>query len=264
MKPFVIVFGHEKGGTGKSTLCANLAVGLSYKLENANIIVIDLDKRQGSTTSFFKSRAKIENLSKFTLLDPAASIADSKVIAQIEDKKTLSNIIETYKNADILIFDTAGSHTNFSVEAIALANLLITPLTDSFLDIDAFMRVNTLTKSLSSGPYASVVFEQQQKRLLANKLPCKWSIVRNRVSPIASENAKNCAMLLEKIEGYIGCKVEYQIIDRVVYKETFSYGLSIFDLPYLTNITANKLKAHGEMEGFVLTYLDMINKELGL
>ena len=48
MKPYVIVLGNEKGGTGKSTVAMHVAVYLLY--QNAKVGTIDVDAHQGTFT----------------------------------------------------------------------------------------------------------------------------------------------------------------------------------------------------------------------
>ena len=54
MKPYVIVLGNEKGGTGKSTVAMHVAVYLLK--QGANVGTIDVDARQGTFTRYFENR----------------------------------------------------------------------------------------------------------------------------------------------------------------------------------------------------------------
>ena len=51
----IIVFGNEKGGSGKSTTAIHVAIGLCYK--DKSVGVIDLDVRQKSMSRFLENRA---------------------------------------------------------------------------------------------------------------------------------------------------------------------------------------------------------------
>ena len=50
----IIVFGNEKGGSGKSTTAIHVAIGLCYK--DKSVGVIDLDVRQKSMSRFLENR----------------------------------------------------------------------------------------------------------------------------------------------------------------------------------------------------------------
>ena len=52
--PRVIVFGNEKGGTGKSTLAMHLAVALLNR--GLRVATIDLDARQGTMSRYVANR----------------------------------------------------------------------------------------------------------------------------------------------------------------------------------------------------------------
>ena len=51
----IIVFGNEKGGSGKSTTAIHVAIALCYK--DKSVGVIDLDVRQKSMSRFLENRA---------------------------------------------------------------------------------------------------------------------------------------------------------------------------------------------------------------
>jgi chromosome partitioning protein len=51
----IIVFGNEKGGSGKSTTAIHVAIALCYK--DKKVGVIDLDVRQKSMSRFLENRA---------------------------------------------------------------------------------------------------------------------------------------------------------------------------------------------------------------
>ena len=53
-KASVVVFGNEKGGTGKSTTAMHVIVGLLR--EGFRVGAIDLDARQGTLTRYFDNR----------------------------------------------------------------------------------------------------------------------------------------------------------------------------------------------------------------
>ncbi len=262
-EPFIIVFGHEKGGTGKSTLCSHSTVGLLYHVNNCKVGVIDLDMRQATTYNFFKHR----ELHSFPLIVPTKFVGlkqnngpdlNENIIKDIQNLEEIINEM-TYDGIEYILIDTAGSYSNFSISSISKANLLITPLSDSFIDINVLVRVDQNNKVYRRGPYVDTVLQQKKEKMIKNpKSPFWWMLVRNRVSNIHYENSEICEETLKNICRNIGCELGYTVADRVVYKETFNYGLTIFDIPNLAHdISLTKIKAHKEMNGLICKILDI-------
>lgn len=260
MKPYIIVFSHEKGGTGKSTICSNVAIGLSYL--NYKVAVFDLDMRQGSATMFFQNRKKT-NLTSPSFDAIMQSNTDSKEISRTEDLNALNNLINKHSDCDFILIDTSGSYTNFTIFSIGLANLLITPVSESFVDIDVLVRISHDKKHIYSGPFSELVFEQKKHRLLNNKNSFPWLIITNRASSMPQEHSRECDRILTLISSNIGAENAYKITDRLVYKESFSHGLTVFDIPYLTNdMTMITRKAYDEMNGLIFKIVEYHNVSL--
>ena len=70
---------------------------------------------------------------------------------------------------DFIVIDTPGSDTGLSRIGHARADILITPLNDSFLDLDLLARLDREGKQIK-GPsiYAEAVWEQRKRRALAD------------------------------------------------------------------------------------------------
>jgi chromosome partitioning protein len=66
--------------------------------------------------------------------------------------------------------------------AHSLADTLVTPLNDSFVDFDLLARVNPETNAVT-GPsvYSEMVWNARQLRAQAGLKPIDWVVVRNRV-----------------------------------------------------------------------------------
>ena len=65
----IIVFGNEKGGSGKSTTAMHVAIALCY--QNKNVGVIDLDIRQKSMFRFLENRSDFCRKQKSDLPRPS-------------------------------------------------------------------------------------------------------------------------------------------------------------------------------------------------
>ena len=64
----IIVFGNEKGGSGKSTTAIHVAIALCY--QNKNVGIIDLDIRQKSMFRFLENRSDFCKKQNYNLPRP--------------------------------------------------------------------------------------------------------------------------------------------------------------------------------------------------
>ena len=74
----IIVFGNEKGGSGKSTTAIHVAISLCYL--NKNVGVIDLDIRQKSMSRFLENRDAFCKKQSLNLPRPKFYRIDQRVI----------------------------------------------------------------------------------------------------------------------------------------------------------------------------------------
>ena len=75
--------------------------------------------------------------------------------------------------------------------AHSLADTLVSPLNDSFIDIDVFSRVHhDRAQRGAIAQYADLVIEARRKRRLVDNGMIDWVLVRNRIATIASNNAR--------------------------------------------------------------------------
>ncbi len=264
-QPFVITLAHEKGGTGKSTLASHLAVGLMYYNRDFKVSLIDLDNRQLSCWHFFQNRKQysidVPNLANCNKLN--SSFNDSKKTSYTEDFVNLEYMINSLSDSDFIILDSAGSYNNFTMASIFFSDLLITPVTESHFDINAIIELKKYEKNILNGPFYEIVFEQRKARKIAGKPLFEWIVIINRASTLYSENSDECHKILSSLSKNLEFTIDYMIKDRHVYKELCSHGLTIFDLPHLVNdLNMMKIKAHTEMDKFILNILNRYNKFL--
>jgi chromosome partitioning protein len=107
----IIAFITQKGGTGKSTLCTNLAVAASEAGEN--VLVLDLDD-QGTTADWGKTRAA-----------PAPAVA----ALRRADAARLPALLETASATySVVILDTPGEDSPTTHNAMSAADLCLVPI----------------------------------------------------------------------------------------------------------------------------------------
>ena len=250
----LIVFGNEKGGSGKTTTAFHVAIVLIKKFHK--ILVIDTDIRQKSFTRYLENRIKTIENDKLPLELPEIMSIPDELISSI-DKNTLQlkNILDEKKQEfDFIIVDTPGHYNSLSKAIHEQADIIITPINDSFLDVDLLGQVNNDNLSDSkAGVYSNMVFECKKQRALKDKKEIEWYVIRNRISGTTTINMQNIEEAINKLSSKYGFKVISGFGDRVIFKELFLDGLTLSDAKISPKIKMNLslVAARNELRGIV-------------
>lgn len=163
-----IVFAASKGGVGKTTLTATLAIEAAK--ENA-VAMIDLDP-QGSLTGWWNRRE--EDTPQLVQADTSSLAAASKKLADA--------------GFDYLMIDTPPAHLSTIEQAIKCADLVLVPCQPSPLDLEAVGDTLTIIEEQGK-PFAFVInraiprtrISDQTVLLLAGHGKVATSPIRQRV-----------------------------------------------------------------------------------
>ena len=231
----IIVVGNEKGGSGKSTTTMHVATALARM--GHRVGGLDLDLRQKTFGQYLDNRFQFAAESDTTLFSPhymeLPEVAeDSLQPGQSLMDQRLSTAVETLeKNNDFIIIDCPGSHTRLSQLAHAMANTLITPLNDSFVDFDLLAKVESDGTTIK-GPsvYSEMVWSARQLRAQAGLKPMDWIVVRNRLGAQNMINKQKMGEAITRLAKRIGFRVAPGFSERVVFRELFTRGLTLLDL----------------------------------
>ena len=230
----IIVVGNEKGGAGKSTVSMHVATALARM--GHSISALDLDLRQKTFGRYAENRRRFLQKSGLDLPGP-----DYHELPEI-DKSTLKpgeNIYDHRLSAavatldpdnDFILIDCPGSHTRLAQMAHMLADTLITPLNDSFIDFDLLARMSPEGKVLGPSIYAEMVWGARQGRQAAGAGPIDWIVLRNRLGTQAMHNKRRVGTALGQLSKRIGFRVAPGFAERVVFRELFPRGLTLLDL----------------------------------
>ena len=231
----VLVIGNEKGGSGKSTTALHIAVALLG--EGARVATLDLDARQATLGRYVENRAAYAKRKRVELAMPVhaavpLSPLPDRTAAEADERARLEAALEPMVGTvDFVIVDTPGSDTNLSRLAHTWADTLLTPLNDSFIDLDLLARVDPDTlKIVRPSIYAEAVWKQRQLRALQGGRPVDWVVMRNRLSSLAARNKRDMGNVIEALAKRIGFRVAAGLSERVIYKELFLNGLTLLDL----------------------------------
>jgi chromosome partitioning protein len=231
----IIVVGNEKGGSGKSTTCMHVATALARG--GFRVGALDLDLRQRSFGRYVENRIAFLRKSGLDLPSPdmrdlpevdAARLAPGE---NVFDRRLSEVVAALDPVSDFIVIDCPGSHTRLSQLAHSLADTLITPLNDSFIDFDLLARVDAETgKILGPSIYAEMVWQARQLRAQAGLKPIDWIVLRNRLGAQQMHNKKKVGKALEDLSRRIGFRVAPGFSERVIFRELFPRGLTLLDL----------------------------------
>lgn len=231
----VIVCGNEKGGSGKSTTAMHVAVGLARL--GFKVATIDLDTRQKTLTRYHAGRRKWMDSTGQNLITPAHlwRVKDDDAFPEAQDADAEADIFEAQmhrlkEHFDFVVIDTPGAYTRLSIIAHSFADTLLTPVNDSFIDLDVIANVDPLTmRIVDYAHYATTVRDVRRTRRTENGGIIDWIVVRNRLSPISSRNEKRVFECLSEAGRQLGFRLADGIAERVVFREWFYRGLTALD-----------------------------------
>lgn len=230
----IVVIGNEKGGTGKSTTAIHVAIGLAAR--GMKVACIDLDSRQATLSRFLVNRKAATEQRDATLtvpcyrrLAPAATAADEADEAEV--RSHFAAMLSELAEHDVVVIDTPGFASRMAQLAHAAADVLITPINDSFIDVDALADIDVERRQVRApSPYSSFVCQQRDRRKAAAKAEVDWIVVRNRIGQLNSRNTQNMAGLLDVLSERLGFRLQPGFSERVIYRELFFRGLTLYDL----------------------------------
>jgi chromosome partitioning protein len=250
----VIVLGNEKGGSGKSTTAMHIAVALLKA--GQRVATIDLDSRQKTFTHYVENRRDNARRS-----GKALEVPHHFCIARAEGLRVDENeaaefggfaaaINEAEHTHDFVVVDTPGNDTYLMRLAHSMADTLVTPLNDSFLDFDVLGSVDPATFEVTGvSHYAKMVRHARRQRRIVDGGLTDWIVVRNRLALLGSRNKKLVGECLDRLGLRLGFRATEGFSERVVFREFFPHGLTALDnldeitlgsRPNLSHLTARQ------------------------
>lgn len=229
-QPQVIVIGNEKGGAGKSTIAIHLLTALLHA--GASVAVIDLDLRQQSVGGFLAHRAAWAKSAEVELPMPVdIGLPNLSKLDADDALAELAAAFERAAGADYVIVDTPGGDTALSRAAHGRADLIVTPMNDSFVDFELLGKVDPVTLDLvRPSIYAETVWEARKTKAATRGRSIDWVVLRNRLATTEARNRKRLEERIVALARRVGFRVGPGLRDRVIYRELFPFGLTVADL----------------------------------
>lgn len=231
----IIVVGNEKGGAGKSTVSMHVATALARM--GHKVSCLDLDLRQKSLTRYLTNRASFLKGAALDLPSPLPAElpeVDASTLKPGEneyDHRLSTAIADLEPVNDFILIDCPGSHTRLSQVAHSLADTLITPLNDSFIDFDLLAHTDASGEKIT-GPsvYSEMVWNARQLRAQAGLPAIDWIVVRNRLGAQRMVNKEKMENVINSLSKRIGFRIAPGFNERVIFRELFPRGLTLLDL----------------------------------
>ncbi len=256
----IIVIGNEKGGSGKSTTSMHVAVALARM--GHRVGAVDLDLRQRSFGRYVENRRAHVKRHGLDLpipdYRPLPDLAPEEIPegANPLDVQFSTVLSALEPECDFILIDCPGAHTRLSQLAHSLADTLITPMNDSFVDFDLLARTDPETgKVLGPSIYSEMVWAARQARGREGLKPIDWLVLRNRLGTQAMHNKRKVGAALTELSRRIGFRVAPGFSERVIFRELFPRGLTLLDLRDMgeQSFSLSNIAARQELRDLITT-----------
>src|SRR6266545_2248915 len=181
--PRVIVVGNEKGGSGKTTVAMHIAIALMKA--GQRVATIDLDSRQKSLTHYLENRrawAKRTHTDLELAVHFSVARAEGAKVHENEAAEFADKVITAVQHCHFLVIDTPPHDSYLMRLAHSIADTLVSPLNDSFLDLDALAMVDPVTFAVTEvSHYAEMVRKARRLRQSVDGALTDWVVARNRL-----------------------------------------------------------------------------------
>ena len=236
----VIVVGNEKGGSGKSTVAMHISVAL-LKLGH-RVATVDLDTRQRSFTTYIEHRrawaektwaekTRIDRVNRALempdhfAIEHGSEADEAAGCTALADK--IDSLAETY---NFIVIDTPGRDGSLTRLAHSMADTLVTPLNDSFVDFDLLGTVDPETFVVSGiNHYARMVDDVRKQRRMIDHGNIDWIVLRNRLSMTSTRNKRLVGQALTQLSQMLDFRLVDGLAERMIFREFFPRGLTACD-----------------------------------
>jgi len=244
-QPHFIVFANEKGGTGKSTTAVHTAIALAAS--GHRVGVLDLDSRQRTTTRYLENRDATIRRTEEQLPKATYEVLDDQT-----EEGLAAAIDRLSPQCDVLVIDTPGRDDPVARAAILRADTLVTPMNDSFVDLDLIGQVHPDTFKITKPSfYAELIWNSRTARAKATGKSVDWVVLRNRLQHIQSHNLARVGAAMDELARRVGFRVIPGLGERVIYRELFPKGLTLLDLKHLGEVGMGHIAARQELREMI-------------
>ncbi len=242
----VIVLGNEKGGSGKSTTAVHLGVALA--LAGFRTAMLDLDSRQRTVARYLENRVAFAQARGIELLSPPVTVIGDALQGDAE----IALFLQRATALDFVVVDTPGRDSALARAALARADTIITPMNDSFVDLDLIGQVDAESFAVRRPSfYAELIFDMRRARARESGASIDWVVLRNRLSTLEARNRKRVGAALDSLAKRVGFRVVPGLAERVIFREFFPRGLTLLDRDALDDFSLSHVGARAELRALI-------------
>jgi chromosome partitioning protein len=244
-QPHFIVYANEKGGTGKSTTAVHTAIALAAT--GHSVAALDLDSRQRTMTRYLENRD-----ATMRRLNTQLPQANYKVLEDQSHEALDAALRELGESADVIVVDTPGRDDPIARAAILKADTLVTPMNDSFVDLDLIGQVHPENYKITRPSfYAELIWNSRTQRAKNTGKSVDWVVLRNRLQHIESHNLRRVGAALDELARRVGFRVIPGLGERVIYRELFPKGLTLLDIKQIGEVGLGHITARQELREMI-------------
>ena len=244
-QPHFIVFANEKGGTGKSTTAVHTAIALAAS--GHRVAALDLDSRQRTMTRYLENRD-----ATMRRLETELPHATYEVLEEHSEDALNAAFTRLSQNADVIVIDTPGRDDMIARAAILKADTLVTPMNDSFVDLDLIGQVHPENYKVTRPSfYAELIWNSRTARAKQTGKSVDWVVLRNRLQHIQSHNLQRVGAALDELARRVGFRVIPGLGERVIYRELFPKGLTLLDINQINDVGIGHITARQELREMI-------------
>ena len=201
-----------------------------------SVATIDLDCRQRSFTHYVDNRLAWSRQRGKELPTPSHVCFDEEAeyVGSEHEAAGSAAFAKTFaalaSEHSYIVIDTPGHDHYLTRQAHAMADTLITPMNDSFVDLDVLGSVDPETFSIAGiSHYAQIVDDARRARQDLGQPDTDWIVLRNRLSMLSSRNKRFIGDALQDLSQQLRFRCVEGLAERVIFREFYPRGLTAID-----------------------------------
>jgi chromosome partitioning protein len=190
----IVLFSHQKGGVGKSTIAINFAYQVQKKYKD--IAILDLDSQHSAVL--------------FNQLQASEKLPTIKCVTQ--NDINLSEFLSHYKadKNNLLIIDSGGYDSDINRTALIKAYIIITPVEISQIEIFGLQKFRKILKDASETLGRTI----------------KTNVLINNVDSRSKSKLKDLREYVKEKKNYFNL-LDTTMYSRADYKNSYGDGLTV-------------------------------------
>ncbi|MFK5937290.1 MAG: ParA family protein [Sulfurimonas sp.] len=217
----VVLFSHQKGGVGKSTIAINFAYQVQNRYED--IAILDLDSQHSAIL--------------FNQLRVSVKLQTIKCVTQKD--VDLIEFLSHYKSNEnnLLIIDSGGYDSDINRIALIKADIIITPLGISQIEIFGLQKFRKILKDASEALGKTI----------------KTNVILNNVDSRSKSKLKDLKEYIKEKQNYFNL-LDTTLYSRADYKNSYGDGLTVKEY-------SKKGQAQEEIKEFTKEIYKLLNNQ---